>query len=166
MIERKQNTKTINFLFCFLLIIDSLCVLFPFDHLVFLFCFLLVIDSLFVLFPFDHLVFLFCFLSDWVTWTLLKTGMNTCGWHRRMDTSCSTSHACCDTVQKDYQWLQYHSHSRIITWFVTRVTQGAWLVEQEVYILLCHPPVFIPVFRRVYATQALVSSVVLCESGD
>ena len=61
-------------------------------------------------------------------------------------------------------FLQYHSHSRIITWFVTRVTQGAWLVEQEVYILLCHPPVFIPVFRRVHATQALVSSVVLCRS--
>jgi hypothetical protein len=54
MITRKQNTKTINDL----LIIDSLCVLFPFDHWeslcyvsfwslrVFVFCFLLIIDSL------------------------------------------------------------------------------------------------------------------------
>jgi hypothetical protein len=35
-----------------------------------------------------------------------------------------------------------------------------WLVKQEVSILLCHPHVFIPVFRRVHVTQALVSSVV------
>ena len=61
-------------------------------------------------------------------------------------------------------YSQFHSHSRIITSFVSRVTQKAWLVEQEVYILLCHPPVFIPVFNRVQVTQALVSSVVLCRS--
>ena len=61
-------------------------------------------------------------------------------------------------------YSQFHSQSRIITLFGTRVTQRAWLVEQEVYILLCHPPVFIPVFRKVHVTQALVSSVVLYRS--
>ena len=63
-----------------------------------------------------------------------------------------------------FSYSQFHSHSRIITSFVSRVTQRAWLVEQEVYILLCHPPVFIPVFNRVQVNQALVSSVVLCWS--
>jgi uncharacterized protein (DUF2249 family) len=73
MIKRKhskgiQSKKTINNQketehICFPLTIDSLCVLFPFDHwwsfcsvsfwslIVFLFCFLLIIDSPFVLFP-------------------------------------------------------------------------------------------------------------------
>jgi hypothetical protein len=59
---------------------------------------------------------------------------------------------------------QFHSHSRIVTSFVYRVTQRAWLVDQEVYILLCHPPMFIPVINRVQVTQALVYSVVLCRS--
>jgi hypothetical protein len=31
--------------------------------------------------------------------------------------------------------------------------------KAEVYILLCHPPVFISVFRRVHVTHALISSV-------
>ena len=43
-------------------------------------------------------------------------------------------------------------------------TQRVWLVEQEVSILMCHPPVFIPVLRRIHVFQALVSSVVLCWS--
>jgi hypothetical protein len=34
----------------------------------------------------------------WVTWILLKTGMNTGRWHRRMYTSCWTSHARCVTL--------------------------------------------------------------------
>jgi hypothetical protein len=39
----------------------------------------------------------------WITLTLLKTGMKTGLWHRRMDTFCSTSHTHCVTEQKDYQ---------------------------------------------------------------
>ena len=61
-------------------------------------------------------------------------------------------------------YSQFHSHSWVITSFVSRVTQRALLVEQEVYMVLCHPLVFIPVFNRVQFTQALVSSVVLCRS--
>jgi hypothetical protein len=47
----------IVFLVCFLLIIDSISVLFPFDHwysFCSVSCFLLIIDSLFVLFPCDQ----------------------------------------------------------------------------------------------------------------
>jgi hypothetical protein len=50
MVKWKENKKTINDLiivvFCFLLIIDSLCFLFPFDHWFSVFSFLLIIDSL------------------------------------------------------------------------------------------------------------------------
>jgi hypothetical protein len=65
MIKRKQYIDY-QWVLCFLLIIDSLCALFPFDHwwsffsvsfwslIVFVLCFLLIIDSLFALFPFDH----------------------------------------------------------------------------------------------------------------
>jgi hypothetical protein len=43
----------------------------------------------------------------WVTWTLLKTGMNTGGWHRRMYTSCSTSHARCVTLVTNKVIIRY-----------------------------------------------------------
>ena len=49
----------------------------------------------------------------WVTWTLLKTGMNTGGWHRRMDTSCLTSRADWVTEQKDYQWSKGNRTKRL-----------------------------------------------------
>jgi hypothetical protein len=49
----------------------------------------------------------------WKTWTLLKTGMNTGGWHIRMDTSCSTSHARCVTEYKEYQCSKGNSAKRL-----------------------------------------------------
>ena len=49
----------------------------------------------------------------WETWILLKTKMNTCGWHRRMDTSCSNNHASCVTEQKDYQWSKGNRTKRL-----------------------------------------------------
>jgi hypothetical protein len=39
--------------------------------------------------------------------------MNTGGWHRRMDTSCLTSHAGWVTEQKDYQWSKGNKRKSI-----------------------------------------------------
>jgi hypothetical protein len=79
MIKRKENKKTINDQ-----IIDSLFVLFPFDHWVFVFCFLLIIDNLCVLFPFNHLSCL-CSVSFWQK----------------------------ETEQKDYQWSKGNRTQRL-----------------------------------------------------
>ena len=49
-----MSIMDILFLFCFLLIIESLCSVTFWSLIVFLFCFLLIIDSLCVLSPSDH----------------------------------------------------------------------------------------------------------------
>jgi hypothetical protein len=107
--------------------------------------------------------------------------MNTGGWHIRMDTSCSTSHARCVTEYKEYQCSKGNSAKRLSIIKMKHNTKT--IIDQKetehkdyqwskgnrtkrlsMTILMCHPPVFIPVFRRVHVFQALVSSVVLCRS--
>ena len=46
-------------------------------------------------------------------------------------------------------------HSRLITWFVTRLTRRVPLVEQELFIILEHPS-SPPVFNGVRFTRSLV----------
>jgi hypothetical protein len=62
----------------------------------------------------------------WLTWTLLKTGMNTGGWHRRMYTSCSTSHALCVTLDtnekiiREWEWNCEYDKQKL--WFKYSIT--------------------------------------------
>jgi hypothetical protein len=57
----------------------------------------------------------------WVTWTLVKTGMNTGRWHRKMYTSCSTSHARCVTLAtnkviiREWEWNCVYDKRKL--WF-------------------------------------------------
>jgi Ca2+/H+ antiporter len=85
--------------FCFLLIIESLCSVSFRSLIVFLFCFLLTIDSLCVLFPFDHW-WSFCSVSFWslIFFLMIKRK------HSKGIQSKKTINNQKETEHKDYQW--------------------------------------------------------------
>jgi hypothetical protein len=100
MIKRKQNKKTI----------DSLCSVSFWSLIVFLFCFLLIIDSLFVLFPFDHWYSL-CSVSIWLLIVFVFCSKRLSMIKRKQHKKNINDQR--ETEQKEYQWSQANRTQRL-----------------------------------------------------